>query len=233
MTETLTVDILLQAYANGLFPMADQRESDEIYWYDPDLRGQLDINSFKMPRRLKKTVRQNIYRVSFDTAFEHVIKKCAEETPERSETWINQKILNLFLEAFEGGFAHSVEVWDQAGQLVGGLYGLSIGAAFFGESMFSRQTDASKVALVHLVAKLWHQNFDLLDTQFVNEHLKQFGVYELPKAEYKQKLLTAVQKNVQFSKDDSIATSGAASDVKASSDLSVVEAFLQSITQTS
>ncbi|MCB9988182.1 MAG: leucyl/phenylalanyl-tRNA--protein transferase [Rhodospirillales bacterium] len=193
----LTLNDVLNAYANGLFPMAERAEEDEFYWYDPPRRGQLSIAGLHIPRRLEKTVRQAPYDVRIDTAFADVIDGCAASTDVRAETWINRPIRNLFVALHEAGFAHSVECWDGE-KLVGGLYGLALGGAFMGESMFSRSRDASKIALVHLCARLWKAGFSVLDTQFVNDHLKQFGIYEIPKEAYLKRLHMAIQTRCDF-----------------------------------
>ncbi len=227
----ITPKMILNAYANGLFPMADSADSTEIYWYDPLMRGQLSIDKMHVPRRLQKTILKHDYDIKFNTAFKEVMLGCAELTKERSETWINKTIIDLFVELHDLGFAHSVEVWSkETGSLIGGVYGIAIGSAFFGESMFSRATDASKIALVHLVAYLWKRNYTLFDTQYINEHLKQFGVEEIPQAIYKQKLENAVQADVSFYSDEA---SGGVSETVSDDSLSTVTAFLQSINQTS
>ena len=191
----LTPDILLQAYRLGVFPMAESRDATEIGWYDPPMRGVLPIHRLHVPARLARTVRQGVYRVTFDRAFADVIRACADARP---ETWINDDIIRLYTETHRLGAAHSVEAWDQDGHLAGGLYGIAQGGAFFGESMFSRKTDASKVAFVHLVARLWRRGFTLLDAQFVNAHLRQFGVMEIPRHEYHRRLRAALALDVSF-----------------------------------
>jgi len=193
----ITPDIVLKAYATGIFPMADSAGSDHLYWYDPDPRGVLPIAGFHVPRRLRKTLRGAPFTIRTDTAFEDVIDGCAEATPERPETWINHAIRDMFIHLYKMGYAHSVETW-QDDRLVGGVYGLSLGGAFFGESMFSRRTDASKVALVHLVARLWAGGYTLLDTQFVTDHLRQFGALELPRDVYRQQLQQALAVDAVF-----------------------------------
>ncbi len=176
-TPPLTPRMLLSAYAQGYFPMGDP-ESGEIHWYSPDPRGHLPLDSFHVPDSLRKRVRSGVFEIRLDTEFEEVMRQCARPRRGQPETWINEEIIRAYVDAHRRGFAHSVEAWRQ-GRLVGGLYGMSIHAAFFGESMFSRPdlggTDASKVCLVALVDRLKARGFSLLDTQFVNEHLAQFG----------------------------------------------------------
>jgi leucyl/phenylalanyl-tRNA--protein transferase len=188
----LTPRQLLQAYAMGVFPMAQHADDPRLYWVDPEERGILPLNGFHIPRSLRKSVRNGGFAVTCDTAFERVMQLCAEPAPDRPETWINGQILQLYCELHRMGHCHSVEVWKD-GLLAGGLYGLALGGAFFGESMFSRVTDASKVALVHLVARLNKGGFQLLDTQFVTEHLSRFGAIEIPRDDY-QRLLTKALK---------------------------------------
>lgn len=193
----LSIRDILAAYASGLFPMADSAEAEEFFWYDPPLRGQLPIDNLHIPFRLKKTVLSGVYDVCIDTSFESVIDSCAECREIRPKTWINRGIRDLFVDLHRAGYAHSVECWND-GKLAGGLYGLSIGGFFSGESMFSRQRDASKVALVHLCARLHRGGFRLLDTQFLNDHLRQFGAYEIPRESYLQLLPTAIAATADF-----------------------------------
>ncbi|WP_142849798.1 leucyl/phenylalanyl-tRNA--protein transferase [Telmatospirillum sp. J64-1] len=193
----LTPELLLRAYASGIFPMARSREDDKLYWIDPDQRGVLPLDNFHLPRSLRKTLRRGIFEVRCDTAFEQVMRLCAEPSADRSDTWINDEIVRLFCELHMLGLAHSVESWRD-GELVGGLYGLSLGTAFFGESMFSRATDASKVALVHLVARLRRGGYTLLDTQFVTEHLERFGAREISRHAYLQQLARAMDGRATF-----------------------------------
>tara|TARA_B100000686_G_scaffold319458_1_gene370224 strand:- start:5771 stop:6523 length:753 start_codon:yes stop_codon:yes gene_type:complete len=248
-TEVLNPELILNAYAQGVFPMADDKEAEEVYWYAPKMRGQLSIDNLHVPRRLRKTVRQAPYEIWFNRDFEAVIQKCADV---RAETWINDAIKDVFTELHHMGFAHSVEAWN-GNECVGGLYGLALGGAFFGESMFSTQTDASKIALVHLAAHLNRQGFEILDTQFVNDHLMQFGVYEVPQAQYIKNLRSVIGKNVSFTPSDyssnkasssssesvsssdagSSALSSSSASVSFASDAGAVELLLQSITQTS
>lgn len=198
--QTLTADILLRAYANGIFPMARTKDDPLLYWIDPEERGILPLAGFHVPRSLWRALRRGEFEIRCDSAFPAVIDGCAETRPEREETWINPVIRRLFLELHHRGLAHSVETWAE-GRLVGGLYGLALGGAFFGESMFSRATDASKVALVHLVARLNRGGFTLLDTQFVTEHLARFGATEIPRAEYHQRLAQALERQAVFYRD--------------------------------
>ncbi|MBI3446707.1 MAG: leucyl/phenylalanyl-tRNA--protein transferase [Magnetospirillum sp.] len=193
----LTSDLLLRAYASGIFPMARSRDDSRLYWIDPDQRGILPLDAFHIPHSLRKVLRQGGFEIRCDTAFEAVMRACGEATSDRPDTWINEEIITLFVELFRFGLAHSVEAW-QNGELVGGLYGLSLGAAFFGESMFSRRTNASKVVLVHLVARLRHAGYRLLDTQFVTDHLKQFGAVEIPRIEYQRLLSEALDEQAAF-----------------------------------
>lgn len=189
----VTPDLLLRAYGAGVFPMAESRESERLYWLDPALRGVLPLDAgFHLPRRLKRTALSPRFTVTADRDFPGVIHGCAEPAPGRVDTWINPEIARLFTELHQRGAAHSIEAW-QDGRLVGGLYGVDLGGAFFGESMFSRVTDASKVALVHLVARLRLCGFVLLDTQFLTAHLARFGAVEIPKAEYKRRLALALE----------------------------------------
>jgi len=193
----LTPELLLRAYAAGLFPMAESAEDPELFWVDPDPRGVLPLDGFHLPRRLKRTLRSGAYEVRVDTAFEAVMRGCAEPTAIRPKTWINDEILRLYGALFDRGLAHSIEAWTE-GELMGGLYGVALGGAFFGESMFSRGRDASKVALVHLVARLIAGGFRLLDTQFVTEHLERFGATAISRAEYHRRLELALAVRSEF-----------------------------------
>jgi leucyl/phenylalanyl-tRNA---protein transferase len=193
----LTADMLLHAYKLGIFPMAASADDPEIFWVDPDWRGILPLDSFHVPRRLRRTLRGEAFEIRCNTAFEAVIRSCAAPTSDRPKTWINEEIVRIYTELFRHGKAHSVETWVK-GELVGGLYGVNLGAAFFGESMFSRVRDASKVALVHLVARLYSGGFTLLDTQFVTEHLQTFGAIEIPRKEYQTRLAAALQSAAYF-----------------------------------
>jgi leucyl/phenylalanyl-tRNA--protein transferase len=193
----LTPDMLLRAYAIGVFPMAEDRGDPELFWVDPRLRGIIPFEGFHVPRRLQRTIRSGQSHVTFDHAFEEVIEGCAEATDVRPRTWINDRIVTLYTSLFHMRHAHSVECWRD-GELVGGLYGVSLGGAFFGESMFSRERDASKVALVHLVARLRAGGFALLDAQFITEHLSQFGAVEIPRREYRARLAKALEADAYF-----------------------------------
>jgi leucyl/phenylalanyl-tRNA--protein transferase len=187
----VTTDLVLRAYRHGLFPMAEGRAGDKLFWLDPIKRGVLPLDGFHLSRRLLRTVLSESFTVTADRNFAGTIAGCATSLPDRTDTWINPQIERLFSELFRMGYAHSVEAW-QGGTLVGGLYGVALGGAFFGESMFSFARDASKVALVHLVARLRLGGFRLLDTQFVTAHLAQFGAAEIPREIYKQQLAEAV-----------------------------------------
>ena len=187
----ITPELLLRAYSIGLFPMADSADDPELFWVEPDMRGVIPLDDFHVSRSLAKAIRQNPFDIRFDTAFDAVVAACAEAAPDRPSTWINAKIKSLYGTLHRMGHAHSVEAWDGE-TLVGGLYGVSLGAAFFGESMFSRRTDASKICLVHLVERLKAQGFRLLDTQFTTEHLKTFGAIDVPKIEYEDMLANAL-----------------------------------------
>ena len=191
------VETLIDCYRQGLFPMAETRGDETIYLIDPEHRGVIPLDAFHLSRRLARTVRADRFEVSVDTAFSQVITECARPGPGRLETWINAPIEALYGELFRRGLAHSVETWRE-GRLVGGLYGVSLGAAFFGESMFSRERDASKVALVHLVARLKAGGYRLLDTQFITEHLTQFGAEEIPRAAYHRRLAAALAGQGEF-----------------------------------
>lgn len=213
----LTPQLLLGAYASGIFPMAEGRHDRDLFWIDPDVRGILPLDDFHLSRRLRRTLRQKPFTVRCDTDFATVVRYCAAETSDRPATWINCEIEQLYTALFDLGFAHSVECWRD-GHLVGGLYGVALGGAFFGESMFSRVRDASKVALCHLVARLQHGGFGLLDTQFVTDHLRVFGAVEITRADYKTRLATALKAKAQFYRELSEGAFGV---------------FLQSTTQTS
>jgi leucyl/phenylalanyl-tRNA---protein transferase len=194
---TLTPAVLLRAYAAGLFPMAESAADPDLFWVDPERRGILPLERFHLPRRLARTVRSDRFAVGCDEDFLGVIRACAEPTAERPKTWINEEIIRLYHALHRQGYAHSVEIRHD-GALVGGLYGVALGAAFFGESMFSRMTDASKVALAHLVARLRSGGFELLDTQFLTAHLERFGAIEVSRAAYHRKLDRALAQRAYF-----------------------------------
>jgi leucyl/phenylalanyl-tRNA---protein transferase len=193
----LSPDILLQAYAAGLFPMAESADDLELFWVDPRRRGILPLDAFHVPRRLQRVVRRGVFEIRIDTSFAAVMRGCAAASETRPSTWINDEIVRLYTALAVRGIAHSVECWHE-GDLVGGLYGVSLGAAFFGESMFSRVTDASKVALVHLVARLRLGGYRLLDTQFLTPHLAQFGGIEISRARYHRLLSEALRYRAVF-----------------------------------
>lgn len=190
---TLTPDLLLQAYQVGVFPMSEGRDDPEVFWVDPRMRGIIPLTGFRISRSLARTLRQGRFAVTYDTAFEDVVRGCAD----RDETWISDTIFDLYCALHKSGFAHSIEVWED-GQLVGGVYGVTIGAAFFGESMFSRATDASKVALAYLVDRLRLGGFQLFDTQFITAHLARLGAVEICRDEYRALLAEALAQNASF-----------------------------------
>jgi leucyl/phenylalanyl-tRNA---protein transferase len=196
----ITPDLLLQAYRIGVFPMGERRDDPKLYWLDPRLRAILPLKGFHLPRRLARTVRSGHFEVAADTAFIDVMRACAEPRPGHPESWINEPIIELYTELHRRGHAHSIEC-RREGRLVGGLYGVSVGAAFFGESMFSRERDASKVALVHLVARLIKGGFRLLDCQFMTEHLRGFGAIEVPRQEFREMLAAAVVRDAPFQRE--------------------------------
>lgn len=197
MSLNLTPDLLLRAYRLGLFPMADHRDSPTLHWLDPQARGVLPLHGVHISRSLMKTLRQSRFRVTADRNFGAVIAACAEARSNRPETWINYEIEQLFTELHQLGFAHSLETWED-NRLVGGLYGAALGGAFFGESMFSTVTDASKVALAHLVARLRLGGYTLLDTQFITDHLASLGAIEVPRDTYHTMLAQALETPARF-----------------------------------
>ena len=196
-TSEITPEVLLRAYACGIFPMAESADDPTLFWVEPELRGVIPLAGFRVSSRLARTVRSNLFRVTVDTAFSQVIDGCAAPQPGGEDTWINRRIRELYAALYRIGHCHSVEVWKDS-DLVGGLYGVTLGSAFFGESMFHRATDASKVALVHLVARLIAGGFTLLDTQFVTDHLRSFGAVEVPRRRYRVMLDQAVAQNADF-----------------------------------
>tara|TARA_B100000519_G_scaffold146701_1_gene127416 strand:+ start:228 stop:869 length:642 start_codon:yes stop_codon:yes gene_type:complete len=192
----ITPDLLLKAYSLGVFPMAEDHDDQEIFWVDPRMRGILPLDRFHVPRRLRRTVRSSIYEVTANADFNAVIEGCAETVNDRPQTWINTKIIDLYMSLHYMGHAHSLECWRN-GELAGGLYGVILGGVFFGESMFSRQRDASKVALVHLIYRMYAGNFAFVDTQFITKHLSQFGAIEIPRQQY----IVLLEKALKLSSD--------------------------------
>lgn len=190
-------DLLLRAYATGVFPMAESADDPTVFWVRPEMRGIIPLDAFHIPRSLMKTVRQRRFDIRFDTDFAGVIEGCAEAREGRPSTWINQPIRRAYGELFARGHCHTVEAWRE-GRLVGGLYGVSLGRAFFGESMFSRERDASKACLVHLVERLKERGFVLLDTQFTTGHLNRFGALDVPRGKYERLLEEALQGRALF-----------------------------------
>ncbi len=193
----ITPDLLIEAYKIGIFPMAHSRDDPKIEFFDPDPRGIIPLETFHIPRSLRKLIRKGIFKVTYNSAFPNVIQGCSQVSRIRPTTWINDEIKTLYHRLFEKGYCHSIEIWRDK-NIVGGLYGVSIGAAFFGESMFSLEPNASKVALVHLVASLKQEGFVLLDSQFTNKHLVQFGAINIPRADYKKRLDFAINLEATF-----------------------------------
>ncbi len=196
----ITPDLLLQAYRIGVFPMGERRDDPKLHWLDPRLRAVLPLDGFHLPRRLARTVRSGQFEVRADADFAAVVRACAEPRPGHPESWINEPIIDLYTQLHARGHAHSVEC-RLNGELVGGLYGVTVGAVFFGESMFSRVRDASKVALVHLVARLVRGGFRLLDCQFMTDHLRAFGTIEVPREEFRVLLADAVDRRAVFHRE--------------------------------
>lgn len=241
----LTPEQLLLAYEAGVFPMAETRDDPALFWVSPEARGIFPLDGFHLPKRLARTIRSDRFIVKVDTAFEAVMRACAAPAEDRKESWINDEILSLYTSLHRMGHAHSIECW-QDDRLVGGLYGIELGGAFFGESMFSRARDASKVALAHLVARLKAGGFTLLDAQFLTAHLSQFGAIEIPRETYLELLSAAVSHEADFYCPAPSGSSGNASLAVASGDAAltaVVDAMagniwpgwlvVQLITQTS
>lgn len=188
----ITPEILLRAYAAGMFPMAESADDPEVFWVQPRIRGIIPLGDFHISKSLAKKIRRKPFDITINKAFDTVMEFCAEPTDDRPTTWINPLILTLYKELHRMGYTHSVEAWE-GDELVGGLYGVSLGSAFFGESMFSRRTDASKICLVHLVERLKERKFTLLDTQFTTDHLKTFGAVDIPRKDYEKLLEKAMQ----------------------------------------
>ena len=206
--DIVTPETLLRAYAYGIFPMADDRNDDTLFWVDPDERGIIPLDSFKISRSLKKAIRLDRYTITSDRAFRDVMRGCAVTKTGRETTWISERIESLYCALHARGAAHSIECWHED-NLVGGLYGVSIAGAFFGESMFHTMTDASKVALAHLIARLKAGSYRLLDTQFVTDHLKQFGAIEISREDYHQRLNIALNTPADYSAAGTDQLSGA------------------------
>ncbi len=196
----ITPQVLLKAYACGIFPMAESAEDPGLFWVEPEHRGILPLESFHIPRSLRKTLRKTTFNVEIDRDFKATVAACAQSAPNRQTTWINKRIMELYSDLHEMGHAHSFEV-REGDELVGGLYGVRLGRAFFGESMFSRKTDASKISLVHLVYHMKKAGFILLDTQFRTEHLERFGVIEVPREEYQDLLEEALHGEAFFDQE--------------------------------
>lgn len=186
----ITPELIVRAYRSGIFPMAEDAEDDDLFWVSPEQRGIIPLDGFLVSKSLRKTMRRSGWDIRVDTDWEGIVEGCAEEGEGRESTWINGTIRAVYGELFRRGVAHTVEVWDGE-ELVGGLYGLAIGAAFFGESMFHRRTDASKMAMAHLVERLNAGGFQLLDTQFLTPHLASLGGVEIPRADYEDRLAHA------------------------------------------
>ena len=193
----ITPEVLLKAYACGIFPMAESADDPTLFWHEPEMRGIFPLHSFHVPTRLARTVRTDRFTVTVNRDFDAVIDGCAAPARGRSRTWINGRIRHLYRQLHERGHCHTVEVYD-GDRLVGGLYGVSLGRAFFGESMFHQERDASKIALVHLVARLKAGGYQLLDTQFITEHLLTFGAIEVPRAQYHRLLEAALNGDADF-----------------------------------
>lgn len=219
----ITPELLLRAYAQGVFPMAERRDDPALYWLSPESRGIIPLERFHVPRRLARDIRNDKFRVTLNRNFEAIIRACAAPYPGREESWINAEIISLYSELHRLGSAHSIEVWKEE-MLVGGLYGVTLGAAFFGESMFSRARDASKFALAHLVARLIAGGYELLDAQFLTEHLAQFGAVAISRVEYLKRLEHARNRAASLYCPDPSGSSGAASLAPASGDVALTGA---------
>ncbi|MDG1339374.1 MAG: leucyl/phenylalanyl-tRNA--protein transferase [Paracoccaceae bacterium] len=200
-SQGLTPELLLHAYSNGIFPMSEGRDTDEVFWVDPRKRGVFPLDGFRISRSLRRAIRTSPFRITFDTDFSSVVAGCAD----REETWINGPITRLYAALADAGFAHSVEVWDEQ-RLVGGVYGVTIGAAFFGESMFSTRTNASKIALAYLIDKLRSSGFVLFDTQFITDHLSSLGAIEIPRGTYRRYLAEAIEIESDFDTNAAVST---------------------------
>lgn len=189
----LTPDLLLRAYSAGIFPMSESRDDPDVFWVDPQMRGIIPLNGFHISRSLARKIRREPYQIKVDTDFTGTVAGCAD----RAETWINPRIFDLYEQLHLAGFAHSLEVWDGP-ELIGGVYGVALGAAFFGESMFSRRKDASKIALAYLINRLRYGGFQLFDTQFVTDHLISLGAVEIPRSDYRKRLERALHWDANF-----------------------------------
>ena len=194
----ITPEVLLKAYSCGIFPMAESADDPQLFWIEPQARGLLPLESINIPKRLARTIRQATFEVRVDTDFDGVIDGCAASRPGRTSTWINERIRSLYGDLFRMGHCHTIEAWSADGQLVGGLYGVDLGGPIFCKSMFSLERDASKVALVYLGARLIHGGFVMLDTQFVTEHLRQFGAIEVSRSRFQSQLDIALDRSGSF-----------------------------------
>ncbi len=194
----ITPEVLLKAYSCGIFPMAESADDPQLFWIEPQARGLLPLDQIKVPKRLARTIRQSLFDIRVDTDFDGVIEGCAASRPGRTSTWINSRIRSLYGDLFRMGHCHTIEVWSREERLVGGLYGVELGGAFFGESMFSTERDASKIALVYLCARLIRGGFVMLDTQFVTEHLRQFGAIEVSRSKFQARLDMALSCSGDF-----------------------------------
>ncbi|UJW86287.1 leucyl/phenylalanyl-tRNA--protein transferase [Devosia sp. SL43] len=201
----ITPELIIRAYRAGIFPMSEDAEDEDLFWVSPEMRGIIPLDGFRLSTSLRKAIRKSGFTVKVDTDFEAIIDGCAQPDQGRETTWINRTIRNVYGELFQRGVAHTVEVWDGA-ELVGGLYGLAIGGAFFGESMFHRRTNASKMAMAHLVERLNAGGFVLLDTQFVTDHLASLGGVEIPRSDYEERLAAALLVNGDWNAWDQAAT---------------------------
>ena len=199
-TLEITADVLLKAYSCGIFPMAESADDPQLFWIEPQARGLLPLEHLYIPKRLARTIRQAAFDIRIDYDFPGVIEGCAEPVPGRTSTWINHRIRGLYGDLFNMGACHTIEVWNQDNRLVGGLYGVVLGGAFFGESMFSRERDASKIALVYLCARLIYGGFIMLDTQFITDHLRQFGAIEIDRTEFQEELEKALKEHGDFNR---------------------------------
>ncbi len=197
----LTPELIIRAYRAGIFPMAEDAGAEDLFWVSPEMRGIIPLDAAHFSRTLRKTLRSHPYEIRVDTDFATTIDGCATYGTERDTTWINPQIRRLYGALFDRGYVHTVEIWDGP-MMVGGLYGVSIGAAFFGESMFHRKTDCSKIAMAHLIGRLQAGGYHLLDTQFITDHLKTFGGIEIPREDYELRLAEALQHKADWNAID-------------------------------